>query len=897
MCAEKRPGEQPREPHMTATGPRVGEAAGPLADVIDMLPDACVAIDREGRVTAWNKAMERLTGVSAQSLLGRGTEDCALVLFGQRRPLLVDLVGASDEEVELHYTDVTREGPVLIGEAFLHLGGKGAYCQIRARALSDAAGNYAGAVETVTDLTARKAAEEALQLSERRFREFVEGAPTGIFSMSVEGRFLDANPSFLRTLGVADVAEANACGLGEVEWNREEMRRLLEAASGGAVSGYEARFRAADGRELALRLHARLVYDELWRPSYLECISEDISEQRRLEAQQRASQRLLQDVFDFLPDATLVIDKQGSVQAWNHAIETMTGVPAAEIIGKGDYEYSLPFYGTRRPMLADLVIAPVEGLQDAYAGLQRLGDRIQGETFAPNVGSGEVYVSATAGPLRDAEGNLVGAIECIRDISDRRRTEEEARQAKEAADAANRAKGAFLANMSHEIRTPMNAILGFAQLMLRDRSLSPEQTERLEVIIRSGEHLLALINEVLEMSKIDAGRATLNPEPLDLIALLADLEMMFRVRTDSQRLLLDVVTEPDVPRCVVVDGSKLRQILINLLGNAVKFTDRGGIALRVGVRADAAGRLHLWAEVEDTGPGIPPEERNRLFQYFEQTSSGMKVGGTGLGLAISRKFARLMGGDIVVRSEVGKGTVFTLDIPITQTDDLPAPAQEPPRRVVGLKPSGRPPMVMIVDDKQENRDLLSQLLREVGFVTFEAADGRQAVESFAARRPDLVMMDVRMPVMDGYEATRRIRSSDGGAQPVILAVSASVLDEDRDRVARAGVNGFIAKPYREDELLVTIAEHLGVEYVYARDGHDEACDTSAPPTEVTLSSTVLPAELRARMQKATVNADLDLLLESIEEVAALYPALAEALGALASSYQYDALLALLGSGE
>jgi len=473
-------------------------------------------------------------------------------------------------------------------------------------------------------------------------------------------------------------------------------------------------------------------------------------------------------------------------------------------------------------------------------------------------------------------------------------TEERLREAKEAAEAASRAKSAFLANMSHEIRTPMNAILGFAQLMLRDRLLTNEQRQRLETINRSGEHLLALINEVLEMSKIDAGRATVNPAPMDLRGLIDDLEMMFRVRTDAKRIGLCVEVAAGVPRYAVADEGKLRQMLINLLGNAVKFTDVGAVTLRVGTQADAEGQPRLTARVEDTGPGIAPDELGRLFQYFEQTSAGLRAGGTGLGLALSRQFARLMGGDIVVSSELGKGAAFTLDIPLQRADETPVAAQGESRRVVGLRAAGRRPRVMVADDKAENREVLSALLQDVGFETVEAEDGQQAVDLFVRSQPDVILMDDRMPVMDGYEASRRIRSMSGGADTVIFAVSASVLELDPGRISRAGIDAFVAKPYREDELLALIADHLGIEYVYADEGSPEVDDGAT--TAAALSSASLqglPADLRERMLLATVSADLDALLGCIRQVAEESPTLAESLDELANGYQYDAILALL----
>jgi len=340
-------------------------------------------------------------------------------------------------------------------------------------------------------------------------------------------------------------------------------------------------------------------------------------------------------------------------------MEFITGVNRTDILGKGNYEYSIPFYGERRPILIDLVFASEDDLATKYSHIRRDGGILSAEAFIPKLG---IILVGYASELHDSEGNVIGAIESVHNITDIRLVEAELIEAKKVADAANRAKSAFLANMSHEIRTPMNAILGFAQLLERDPRLSAESREHLEIINRSGEHLLALINEILEMSKIEAGRAAFVPNTFDLNALLQDIEMMFRIRIEARGLRLLIEKIGHVPRWVITDEGKLRQVLINLLSNAVKFTDEGGIAIRLRAKDGKAGMVDLQFEVEDTGPGMSEEEIGRLFQAFEQTRAGVRIGGTGLGLAIVKHIIEAHEQTVNIRSSPKIGSTFSFTL-------------------------------------------------------------------------------------------------------------------------------------------------------------------------------------------------------------------------------------------
>jgi signal transduction histidine kinase/DNA-binding NarL/FixJ family response regulator len=389
--------------------------------------------------------------------------------------------------------------------------------------------------------------------------------------------------------------------------------------------------------------------------------------------------------------------------------------------------------------------------------------------------------------------------------------------AKEKAETANHAKSTFLANMSHELRTPLNAILGFSEMIGRDHDTPALIQEKVSIINRSGDYLLAMINDVLDLSKIEAGHIELEPGSGDLLRLLDDIGDMFRLRAETKDLNFNLQLQPDLPTYILIDMGKLRQVLINLLGNAIKFTETGSVTLRVVATTLSDNNWQLHFEIEDTGIGIPADGIKTIFEPFAQAGhSPARQQGTGLGLAISRQFIKLMGGEITVESTPGKGSIFHFEIPAEAADasDIESTAIQTQKRVVGLATNEPEWRILVVDDEADNRLLLKSLLESVGFSVHEAGNGEEAIQQFEDWQPQLIWMDMRMPVMDGYEATCHIRQLPDGKQVKILALTASAFKEQEKQILAAGCDAVLHKPYNESVIFTTMGEQLGLHYVY-----------------------------------------------------------------------------------
>ncbi|MEP6516773.1 GAF domain-containing protein [Microcoleus vaginatus] len=544
------------------------------------------------------------------------------------------------------------------------------------------------------------------------------------------------------------------------------------------------------------------------------------------------------------------------------------------------------------------------------------------------------------------------------EIAERKLAETALQKAVVAADTANRAKSEFLSSMSHELRTPLNAILGFSQVMVRDSSLNNQHQQHLEIINRAGEHLLSLINDILEMSKIEAGRSQLNESSFNLMRLLKTLEEMFRLKAKSKKLQLNLEVGDGVPHFVSGDEGKLRQILINLVGNAIKFTEMGSITLRVkkkveeslgaenaefsdtqtklayagsehseslGVETAAIQKkpgwctgfnqserlgdcdcvdandlrpevLRLQFEIEDTGLGIAPEEMNKLFEPFEQTKTGQKSQqGTGLGLPISRKFVQMMGGDITVRSTPELGSNFAFDIQISLATPSEIKILKPQKKVIGLAPNQPEYRILVVDDRADNCLVIERLLSPLGILVREARDGEEAIAVWEDWQPHLIWMDMQMPVMDGYEATRKIKAHPLGKQTVIVALTASAFEEERQTILGAGCDDFMRKPFEAKILFAKMEELLGVRYIY-EESVDAPLENESKISEVTSNQSVesqlaqMPIEWVEKISHAAHECCDDKIVKLIEEIPSDFAFAAEYLTTLVQDFLFDDII-------
>ena len=812
-------------------------------------------------------------------------------------------------------------------------------------------------VGTATDITDRKQAEAALQESQRFIQSIADATPNLLYVYDlIEQRNVYTNRELGQVLGYTP-EEVQAMGA-------DLLPRLTHPADWEAVMAYDQRILTAqDGEVLDLEYRMRHKNGE-WRwltsrstvfkrtadglPQQIVATATDITERKQAEAALQESQQFIQSITDATPSILYVYDllEQRHIYA-NFRLAQVLGYSLADI----------QFVGNR---FLKQLIHPDDWANVAthYQRLATVEDggvlEVEYRIWHKN-GGWRWIVSRDTVFKRTEAGQVQQIMGTATDISDRKQLEVarrwaeiELRQAKEAAEAANRAKSEFLSRMSHELRTPLTAILGFAEVLAGDAQLRPEQRENLNIIRRSGTHLLSLINDVLQIAKIEAGGLSLDETSFDLHHLLTTVEQLLHIKAVSKHLILTLERANNVPQYIQTDENKLRQILINLLDNAIKFTEQGSVTLQVtctrretagnptdqtaalvsGPVRDQGNRRHseaaLYFRVIDTGAGIAPGELACLFNAFAQTETGRKSQeGVGLGLAISRQFAELMGGEITVQSQLGQGTIFTLMLPLRlpesslrqhhQPYDGPSQSLHLVPSIVGLAPGQPTYRILIVDDSSDTRKILTHILSPLGFEVKEAVNGQVAIALWKSWHPHLIWMDMQMPVMDGYEATRWIREQEqslsgqtASAQTTkIIALTASALESQRQAALAAGCNDFISKPFQSNLLLEKIAEHLNLRYAYENSQIDSASangleinpatpldHTQAPPLLDAAALNRMPPSWIRDLHRAASRLSSSQCLQLIQQIPPTEANLRQQLLDLIDNFRFDSILEL-----
>jgi len=765
-----------------------------LDKIINSIGDPIHVKDRQHRIILVNDAACKLFDRPREEILGKTAYD----LFPTQES--ADISWQKDEEVFTTGEENVNE------EVNTYAPGVTCTVLVKKTLYKDKSGNMF-LVGVTRDITDRKRAAQALRESEKKYSLLINNANESII-VAQGGLFKFVNPMALGLFGkyseheLIDKPFSEFIHPNDRSMIVENYRRRI--ANEVVPARYAFRVVTQEGIVKWVEINTALI-EWQGKPATLNFLI-DITERRRAEVALLESEQRLMDIIDFLPDASFVIDRHGKVIAWNKAIESMTGILAEDMIGKGDYEYALPFYGSRRPILIDLILKADGEVESRYKQIDKRGRVLVGEAYMPNMRGGIVYLMGSAAVLYDSTGNVFGAIESIRDITEKKQAEDRLIEAKEAAEAAARSKSDFLANMSHEIRTPLNAVLGLTGLLLSS-DLTAQDRDYVETVRSCGNTLLSVINEILDFSKIEGGKMELDSHPFHLRECIATSVDLVKAAADQKGLAIKYNLDEGVPACFKGDITRLRQVLVNLLSNAVKFTDAGTIEISVTAKplqtTNKNGQYELHFSVSDTGIGIPEEKLNRLFQSFSQVDSTTtrKYGGTGLGLAISRRLVELMGGEIWVVSSPGQGSSFHFTILAEESEEtsIPADSCAAKAKTHPSPKSVRPLRILLAEDNAINQMVAIQMLKKLGYSADVAGNGLEVLQAIERQTYDVVLMDVQMPEMDGLVAAQEIRKL-WPKGPRIVAITAYALKGDRERCLAAGMDDYISKPIVIEEL-------------------------------------------------------------------------------------------------
>ena len=874
--------------------------------LVDTASEGIWELDEHYATTYVNRRMAEMLGYEPQEMVGRKLGEF----------LFEDDVASLPGRIAARRQGLTER----FEQRYRHKDGRAVWMYVSATSVRDAECRFMGSFAMLTDITERRLAEEGLRRTAGYLAETQRLTHTGTFVSDETTRPLFWSEEHSRIFGFDPQQGLPTLEQALQRIHPEDLGKVMQAfdriINGKIDSDVEYRVVLPDGTVKHAYALGHPVLNANGQFVEIVGTTVDITERKRAEDELRKYREHLEDLVKQRTEELAVLNQlvygsleSADVGAWwidfkepdtCHALDNTARMLGLNPDPTGQKAYKLSVWNK---MQTDTAVAFPEHASVIDQTLERFAGSISGkyENFravhplAMPDGSIKWLDSRAEVAQRDEQGQARLMTGTLIDITKLKRTEADLADAKARAEAANRAKSTFLANMSHELRTPLNAVLGFSRLLKRDPEVTPRQQETLDIIARSGEHLLNLINNVLDMAKIESGRVILEESEVDLPRLLSEIQSLMGVGAVEKGLRFALVHDPDLPRFVAVDAGKLRQVLLNLVGNAIKYTNAGGVKLRARLsRQDDAQRARVRFEVEDSGPGISQEDCQRIFFPFVQLGGQAPVqAGTGLGLAICNQYVEIMGGQIGVTSELGKGSVFYFTIPVIVLPSVAEPEEPKHGRILGLAEGQPAYRLLIVEDQPENRLLLRRLLDPLGFELREAVNGQEAVALFEQWHPDLIWMDIRMPVMDGLEAVRRIRATQVGADTKIIALTAHALDEESKPILAAGCDDLVRKPFREQELFDALARHLRLKFIYEKAPRQKS---TPEPQRLALRPEqldILPAELLRDLRQAVVELDTARTQALIGRVTERDAALGRALNTLATQFDYEGLLKLL----
>jgi PAS domain S-box-containing protein len=900
-------------------------------NLVETSQDMIFSVDASGCFTFVNSAVKQIYGYEPIEMIGRP---------------FADFLTAEQIVKDLPVHQKLMQGASIFQHEATHLAkdNRRIHLLFNAMALRDEQGNIVGTTGTGSDITELKQKQEALYRREQEFRALVENSPDVIARFDRQLRHIYVNPAAELATGISTAAfigkSHRELGMApEFATLWEDALQMLFAT--GKEQRIEFDFPSPRGCKF---YQVRIVpeFNGDGSISFALAVARDISDLKQAEQQLRESEERFRATFEQAPIGICYGSLDQQFMQINQTFYDIVGYTYEEMLEQTWLDITYP---------EDLDVE-LELIRRVWA--KEMDSYTMEKRYIRKDGS-IVWVNLIGTLVRSPAGEPKYTIAVAEDISQRKLAQAALQQALEAAEVANRVKSTFLANMSHELRTPLNAILGFSQLINNSPKLAPKHKEYLDIISRSGEHLLALINQVLDLSKIEAGRTTLNEASFNIDNLLNNLSDMFRLKANNKGLQLIFERSPEVPQYIETDELKLRQVLINLLSNAIKFTQEGSVCLKVKISDNNHYQLPithypLQLEISDTGCGIDADELETIFEAFVQTKTGKKAQeGTGLGLAISRKFVELMGGKITVSSQLGKGSTFKFEIKVKLGEGEDMVLKQPPRRIFALQPHQQSYRILIVDDSRENRQLLFELLFPLGFEIRGVSNGIEAIEVWESWQPHLIWMDLRMPIMDGYEATKEIRARENlsskipiprllpgnelilsqqpgnelilsqqpgnelilsqqpgnelilSQQPgnesksqatAIIALSASSSEDERAIAIQIGCNDYLRKPVRQTDIFEAMNKYIGVQFVYEEPINQHRATKNEVLALTRQELAVLPDNWVACFYQATIENDFEVMLTLIDQIRADWEPLAKALTTLTQNFQFEALITL-----